>query len=772
MSRRIAVRTLAEFVHRRGDLYPPVRGRVTGEEGIAAQRLAQQNSGVTYRREVPVEARFALTSGELILSGRVDGCDFERVNPLVEEIKATRAEPAVAEAHLGSAHWAQLRLYAALLARDPGCAGETPAESWHLRLRYCHPDTGAIADFDRIETSQSLSRFLQDTLAWYDAWLVEQAGYVTARNHWLDQRPFPYEGFRPHQRAMARRAYQAFRNGERLLLESPTGTGKTMGLLYPALKALAEGHLGRVFFLTSRSTGAIAARAACTDLGEGDRRLRHVELIAKEKACPVPGMPCAAERCDFARGYYDRVHDAVRALLAEAAMDPAAVQRIAAAYRTCPFELSLDAALWADVVIGDYNYLLDPVVRLQRFAQAADLGILVDESHQLADRTREMLSLRLERGSIRAALDEDPPAAIARSLRGLDRSLLALRRSESLGVERVIAPPDAVLRAIDRVMRSLGVEEVDLDTYPMTRLLIFDLSRWARSESWRTADAFCFLAGSEDFAITLSLACLDPADYLRQVFDGYGAHVRFSGTLTPLSLYQRLHGHVDTAAERVESAFRAEQLALIIVDDLSVYYRERARTLSEVTDLAAAICAAKRGNYLIALPSFEYLGAFAGRLRERHPGLLLEIQQPGMSDAERKAFIERFEPEGDSRIGIVVLGGVFGESVDFSHAPLAGVICIGVGMPPVSALRERTVECFDDALGSGSGRIVAYRQPAMTKIVQMAGRLLRGPTDRGVLCLIDPRFRQADYQQFFPAHWQPEVLRARDVSARLVEFWR
>ena len=773
MSTRIAVRTLAEFVHRRGDLYPPVPGRVTAEEGIEAQRLAQRHPGsTTYRRELPVEARFELTSGELILGGRVDGCDLACDPPLVEEIKATRAEAAIAEAHLGSAHWAQLRLYAALLAREPGADNQVPAETWHLRLRYCHPDSEVITDFDRFESRDSLIEFLDGTLSWYQSWLTEQADYVARRNQWLNGRAFPYDGFRPHQRAMARRAYRAFCTDERLLLEAPTGGGKTMGLLYPALKALAGGHLGRVFYLTSRSTGAIAARDACADLADGERRLRHVELIAKEKACPVAGMPCAAERCEYARGYYDRIHDAVRALLTEAVMDPDTVQRVAAVHKTCPFELSLDAALWADVVIGDYNYLLDPVVRLQRFAQAADLGVLVDESHQLTDRTREMLSLRLERGSVRRALGEALPEGLMRRLRGLDRSLLALRRSESLDVERVIGKPEPVLRAIERVLQALGEEEIELEAFPATRLLIFDLSRWARSDSWWTEEAYCFLASAEDFDITLSLACLDPADYLREVLDGYGAHVRFSGTVSPLSLYQRLHGHMDTPAERVESAFRPDQLALLVVDDLPVYYRERARTLSAVADLAADICAARRGNYLIALPSFEYLEAFSLRLGDRHPDLVIQAQRPGMSHEERAAFIGAFEREGSGRVGIVVLGGVFSESVDFSHAPLAGVICIGAGLPPMTALRTRTAERFDEALGSGGGELVAYRQPAMTKIVQMAGRLLRGPDDRGVLCLIDPRFRQADYQQFFPAHWRPQVLRAREVRARLDGFWQ
>ncbi len=770
----IAVTDLAEFVHRRGDLYPPLKGRARAEEGIRMQRLAQSRRGEGYLRERAVSETFEFDQLSITVAGRIDGCDFAVSPPVVEEYKTTRAPAVLAEQYLGSAHWAQATLYAGLLARTH------PAERrWTVRLLYCHPDTQLIVPFEATLSADALAEYLRDTLEQYAAWLAVQQRHVAARNRWILQRDFPFPDYRPHQRAMARRVYGALRDGEHLLLEAPTGSGKTMGILYPALKSLAGGHHDRLFYLTSRNTGAIAARQAVTQL-ETDA-LRYVEIIAKEKACLVQGMPCDAERCKYARGYFDRIHAALTELLTHVIMDPETVRQTAERHSVCPFELSLDAALWSDVIVGDYNYLLDPVVRLQRFADDARLAVLIDESHQLAERTRAMLSLQLDRSALRRALQEAPPTQLGKRIKSIDRALLKIRRESDIADQRVIELPQSLLRAIGRCSETLAELASDyafqLEAYPHTRELVFNLSRWARSENWRSSDEFCFLARAWRSNVVVEMQCLDPGPYLNELLSGYGAHVRFSGTLTPLPLYQRLHGHSDAPAERVESAFTPDQLSLLIVDDLPVYLQQRARTLSRLVDLVAHVCRAQPGNYLVALPSFEYLNDFAVHFAQCHAELLLVVQQPQMSDTARAEFLDSFSPpqaEGEDRtvLGVVVLGGIFGESVDFSAAPLKGVICVGVGLPPPGPVREAIARHFAADSDAAGGKRMAYLQPAMTKVVQMAGRLLRDPADRGVICLVDSRFRDPAYQAFFPRHWRPRVIKAHDVAETLKNFWR
>ena len=786
MTHRLAVGALAEFVHRRGDLHAHLDGRARAEEGIKVQRKLQRGKPESYQRERAVSLEREVAGQRYTIGGRIDGCDVEA--RLLEEYKTTRADADLAHTHHASAHWAQIQLYGALLAEE--CT--EPATSWTLRLIYCHPDTLATRTFERRLSSAELARFLDETLDWLGAWLQTQQAHVRARDRALNELDFPLAEYRPHQHAMARRAYQALRDKEHLLLEAPTGSGKTIGLLYPAVKALAGTDYEKIFFLTSRNTGAQAAVAACEQLDQGRAFLRYLQLINKEQACLVEGMPCDPQRCRYANGYYDRAHDAVSELLQRRAMLPDQVREVAELHRVCPFELSLDAARWADVLIGDYNYVFDPLVHLQRFAENPNIALLVDESHQLSSRTRDMLSLTLTRRSVRLALGEALPSNLLRRVRAVDRNLAALQRRESISTEQVVAKPEALLRAIVRFVDELAGTEISLDGFPRTRELARDCFRWARSDAWYDEARCVYIANAVDRDLTLKRVHLDPGPYLQKIFDGFGGHIRFSGTLSPLPLYQKLHG-VDTGpAERAGSPFAPQQLDVIIVDDVPTYWRSRKRSLNALVALVAEVVCAQTGNYLVAMPSFEYLESVAEALSARCPQLNLVVQRPAMSPRERQEFVERFQSEAASSVGLVVLGGVFAESVDFSRAisepkaiseskassaskaisgsTIAGVICVGLGLPP-PGLERKQLQAYFNSHGD-DGHAVAFVQPAMTKIVQMAGRLLRDPGDRGVLCLIDPRFKDPAYQRFFPAHWQPRVIAARRVAERLDKFWR
>jgi DNA excision repair protein ERCC-2 len=768
MNKRFAVGTLAEFVHRRGDLHARLDGRTRATEGIKVQRTLQRDKPESYQCERSVSMEREIAGSACTIGGRIDGCDPGA--RLIEEYKTTRADVDRAHAHHASAHWAQAQLYGALLSAE---LNEDPSLIWSLRLVYCHPDTLAIRTFERRQSGAELAAFVDATVCWLDDWLNVQRQHEVARDRALTGLKFPHDDYRPHQHALARRAYQALRDKEHLLLEAPTGSGKTIGLLYPAVKVLASTDHEKIFFLTSRNTGAKAAVAGCAQLDPKQSFLRYVQLVNKEQSCPVQGMPCDPARCQYANGYFDRIHGAVAELLERRAMAPETVRSVAEVHQVCPFELSLDAATWADVLIGDYNYVFDPVVHLQRFAANPAIALLVDESHQLSARAREMLSLTLSRSSVRKALREPLPANLRGRVRAVDRNLVKLKRQLPAGDEQVVAKPDALLRAIGRLVEELASSEIALDGFPDARELLLDCFRWARSEAWYDEARCCYFAAAEGREVTLKRVHLDPGAYLQGVLNGFGGHIRFSGTVSPLALYQRLHGVDDGPAERAGNPFAAEQLDVLIVDDVPTYWRARDRSLGALVALVRQVVAAHPGNYLVALPSFAYLANVASALldsssEEAQPQLNVIAQSPGMSLDARAEFIGRFDTGSAQTIGLVVMGGVFAESVDFES--VAGVICVGVGLPPPD-LERKTLEGYFNAQGD-DGHAVAFQQPAMTKILQMAGRLLRDPDDRGVLCLIDGRFKDPAYQRFFPSHWQPEVLAADQVPQHLDKFWR
>jgi DNA excision repair protein ERCC-2 len=762
---RLPVRALAEFVHRRGDIHARLDGRTRAEEGIQTQRTLQRGRGDGYERERLVKLETVLAGLAVTIAGRIDGCDLTDATIVVEEFKTTRADPELSHAHYETVHWAQAELYGGLLARELG-----DDRSLRLRLIYAHPDTLATQSFERAVSAEQAAAFLDDTLQQYADWLERQHMHERLRNARLQALEFPFPSFRPYQRAVARRVFRALRDREHLLLEAPTGSGKTAATLFPAIRSLEAAGYRRVLLLTSRTTGALAARDAARRMDPDAAFLRHIVLTAKEKACFLPGTPCEPDVCLYARGYYDRAHGAVVDLLARRAIGPQEVAAVAQAHQVCPFELSLDASVWCDVVVGDYNYVFDPVVRLQRFAGDPETALLVDEAHQLAPRVRDMLSLCVTRQEVKLALAEALPEALARAARAIDRALGAVKRGIAGDTEQPIDRPDSLLRAMQRFVEALASGEHPLETLPATRDLLFNCSRWARSEAWYHADRFLHLAQVEGRGVRVRLACLDPGPYIRERLAEYGGHVRFSGTVSPLELYARLHGEPDAPVERAGNPFSAEQLRVLVVDDVPTYLRQRQQSLPRLLDLIAEVVASRPGHYLVAFPSFDYLALAADAYQARWPACQLLRQTPAMGEGARAEFLAAFSEDAPPRLGFVVLGGAFGESVDFSAARLTGIVCVSVGLPPPSATataleRRFTLEGID-------GKSVAYHQPAMVKVLQMAGRLLRSPSDRGVLCLVDERFRHREYQQFFPAHWQPEVAKAAQVGTMLANFWQ
>ena len=749
----VAVRELAAFVHRRGDLHYRYDRATTAVEGIGAQRRAQRGRPEGYRREAPVEATLHGHGVALTVRGRIDGIDADA--GVIEEFKTTRSDIGRLHAHLGHLHMAQLNLYAALVGGERA--------TWRLRLVYLRPDRDASREVEETATREALAEFLAATVHAYTAWLSGCRARTARRDAVLGSLAFPFDDFRDHQRRMARGVFRAFRDADQLLVEAPTGSGKTVSMLYSALRAMGAGRLDRTVFLTARGTGQRAAEDALARCGTGDR-VAAVTVTAKDRICFHPGTPCDPELCEHARGYYDRMPAARDALLGAGLVARERVEAVARDHAVCPFELSLDTAAWADVVVCDYNYVFDPVVRLRRlvtngFGRA---GLLVDEAHQLAARASEMLSVSLERAACRRALAE-APAGLAARLRSVDRALLALRRTADDGP---IGRPGALLRALERLLLAVAVADVDLAAAPDTRGFLGDSYRFVAGAGWFDETDYRYLLATDGRDVHVRMACLSPAGHIADVLDGFHGAVRFSGTLSPPGLFQALHGQPEQGRSgRVDAGFPEDALGVFVVPDVSTYYRDRERTLDAVAGIVRAVTAAAPGNYLVALPSFAYLDRLTEALRAVSP-VRVDAQWPGMSEEDRAAFVGALSDTATPSVGVVVLGGLFAESVDFEGGALRGVVVVGPGLPPRSTERDLVAERFGD-----DGFTVAYLQPALAKVVQAAGRALRGPQDRGVVVLVDPRFAESRCQAFFPAHWRPERVRAAALGAAVTAFW-
>ena len=805
---KTAVKELAEFVHRSGDLHLGGQSTTLAQEGIAAQRRWQENRGESYRREHRVSAVF----GVLEVTGRIDGWDPAAL--LVEEVKTTRTDVATVHGHAGAQHLAQLRLYGALLAlggaeaedgagadAETGGAGACEREL-NLRLVYLHPqDAVPPRAFDERWNAADLVAYFEATCGQYVAWLDAVSLRLAARGDELRRLRFPYACFHPHQRRIAKHVYRGFRDAADWLVEAPTGAGKTMACLFPALKAMGEGALDRMVFLTSRTTGQQAVEDALAALAAD--ALSTVTVTAKERICFNPGTPCDAALCQFARGYHDRAPAARRALLSRGRCGREDVEQVARRFEVCPFELSLEAAAWADVVVCDYNYVFDPLVRLKRLTAAPlpgpRAGLVIDEAHQLGERVRDMLGAKLERGVVRAALREPALAAALRpGLRAIDRALGALAASLPKAATTTpvaaseVAEPKALRRAVDRVLAVLptlaaettaaaAVNDAAWQLLGLQRAMERAGERMGTGEdesaaeggaATATAPAFHYLATSEGRDCSVEVVCTLPAEHIRATMAPFHGTVRLSGTLTPPRVYQRLHGFDDGPnVLRAASDPADDRLAVFVVPDVPTYYRARQASLPALATLIAEVGAATPGNCLVAFPSFEYLGAAAELLAgmsSRAADAQWRRQQPGMDLAARADFIAWLNEPNARRIGLAVAGGVFAESVDFDGDALRAVVAVGVGLPPRSLQRDLIAQ--DTALDGADGDEIAYRQPAMVRVAQAVGRIARGGRP-GVAVLVDPRFANAAYRAFFPTRWRPQTMPAKAASAAVRAFW-
>jgi len=769
----LSVRALAEFTCRTGDLYPPRQGRaVDAEEGIVVQRELQNlrlASDPDYQREVAVGLEFQTLLGERRLRGRIDGLTSEDGVVVVEEIKCRGALPDVAD----PVDFAQALIYAGMLALQDDAA-EQPIK---VRVVYVHVDTRETAAFTQTLDRVRAAGCVQFMVLCLVCRLQRHFERNLKRLDWAATLQFPMQKFRAAQQTVARRVYQALAKGENLLLEAPTGSGKSLAVLFPAAKAqqLEE----QLFFLTSRNAGAQAALMACRQIDPEAAHWVVVELTAKAKVCVNDGVPCEPENCPRAAGYYNRVNPAVDALLEQKFADRATIEQVAQAHQVCPFELALDLALWADVIVGDYNYVFDPVVRLKRFAEHRQLHLLVDESHQLSPRVSDMLTVRFQRALVRDA-KSTPHDVMKKKVLSIDRALLALKREFGDG-EHVLSGAhvqpqvkaqkrlDSLQRACTRLLDAVAEHEIEFHTDPALRELIFAASRWLRSEQWASEAEFVHLVHAEDSEVQVSLVCLDPGPYLDGIFAGHGAVVRFSGTVTPLALYQRLHGQTSAVAERAQTPFQPEQTEVVVVRDIATYFHQRDLSLPKLVQFLVDLLEAKKGRYLVALPSFNYLNKLISALATTD--IVTLAQTPGQNQLRSDELLDKLR---DLQTGIIciVMGGVLAESVDFSGISLQGVVLVGLGLPPPTLERDLMAQFFEQAEGPGWGQMVAYTQPALVKNLQAAGRLIRSPSDFGVICLVDPRFSAPYVQRFFPVHWHPRIIAAADVQQHVKQFWQ
>ena len=773
---RISVRNLVEFIFRSGDIDNRIGKGVQKEamqEGSRMHRKIQGRMGIEYRAEVPLKLEVPQEQYILVLEGRADGIITNAEGVTIDEIKCMYTDVTRFEEPI-FVHKAQAMCYAYIYALQNGL------DQISVQMTYCDLDTEEIRRFQESFSFFWLERWFQDMIEAYRKWTDFQFAWRKIRQASIQTLEFPFP-YRDGQRKLVGDVYRTINRKKILFIQAPTGTGKTISTLFPAIRAVGENLGDKIFYLTAKTITRTVAKDTCDLLKLHGYQGKVIVLTAKEKMCPCEEMDCNPSNCPRAKGHYDRVNDAVYDLITTE--DDFTRERMLAQaekYQVCPFEMSLDASLYADVIICDYNYVFDPNVYLKRFFSEGEKGdyiFLVDEAHNLVERGREMYS---------AVLVKEEILAVKKLVRGKDRKLEAAlekcnrqmlewkRECEKYVVYKSIG---AFAFSLMRLMSLLDVFLQSRGEMPERKAITdFYLNLRHFMNMFERVDENYVLYSDfdEENRFCLHLYCVNPSVNLQECLERGNSTVFFSATLLPVNYYKNLlSSKKDNYAVYADSAFREEQRLLFIGRDVSSLYTRR--TIGEFRRIALYIqqvLRAKKGNYLIFFPSYRFMEDVYEQflaVNEREVDCIM--QSGNMNEAEREEFMQEFaEPREKSLAAFCVLGGIFSEGIDLKEDLLIGVLIVGTGLPQICTQREILKEYYQEE--NGQGFDYAYQYPGMNKVLQAAGRVIRTASDRGIIGLLDERFLRNDYRQLFPREWsQYEVHTLESLPGALDAFW-
>ncbi|HEV7804156.1 MAG TPA: helicase C-terminal domain-containing protein [Burkholderiales bacterium] len=751
----VAVRALCEFTAKQGDLDRRFTPSPSAQEGIAG------HAAVTLRRPPPYEVEISL-SGEykhLLIRGRADG--YDPVHNQLDEIKTFRGELGAMPGNHRHLHWAQAKIYAWLLCQKRALSEINVALIYFDIVRQRETILVELYSADALETyfEAQCERFID--------WSEQELAHRAARNEALTHLRFPHPDFRPGQRDLAEAVYKAASAGCCLIAQAPTGIGKTIGTIFPQLRAWPRQDLDKLFFLVAKTPGRRVALDALGLIGAGNPALplRVLELVARDKACVYPDNACHGESCPLAKGFYDRLPQARQAALAGGLLDQQALRNVALEHQVCPYYLSQELVRWCDVIVGDYNYYYD--VSAMLYALTVDnewrVSVLVDEAHNLLERARKMYTATLEHAVLRVVRDA-APRTLKPALDRLGRRWSALHEGQSDAYQVHATLPTAFLTALHDAITQLSdyFAANPSRVEPELQGFFFDALHFSRmAEAFDAHSLFDITKQSDANESTSghagSVLCLRnvvPAPFLKRRFAAARSTILFSATLSPRHFYSDTLGLPEnTQSIDVQSPFAAEQLAVRVVDQISTRYQHRAGSLAPIVGLMAQQYDSQPGNYLTFFSSFEYLQKAAGLFSARYPHIPMWAQSRQMSERDREQFLARFTAQGRG-IGFAVLGGAFAEGIDLRGERLIGAFIATLGLPQLNPVNEQIRQRMETTFGAGFD--YTYLYPGIQKVVQAAGRVIRTEDDRGVVYLMDDRFARTDVRRLLPSWWKVE----------------
>ncbi len=792
---RISVRGLVEFLLRSGDIddrISPAFRENAMQEGARVHKKIQRSMGGSYMAEVPLSLDVPQQRYILTVEGRADGIFFavagipvpagnggmdarimEKEIWCIDEIKGVYRDVEDMDGP-AEVHVAQAKCYAYIYALQHGLP------EIGVQMTYCDLDTEEVRRFFEIYSFARLQAWFMDLIAEYRKWADFQYEWRSVSLASIQSLEFPYP-YRPGQKELASDVYRTILRKKNLFIQAPTGVGKTLTVLYPAVRAMGEGLGEKIFYLTAKTVVAFAAMDTFSLLRSRGYRGKVVQITAKEKLCRLEKPSCNPDACPYAKGHYDRVNDAVYELLHETDCFSRDVLTAQADRRmVCPYETCLDLSIWCDAIVGDYNYVFDPYVSLKRFFGEGNKGdyiFLVDEAHNLVERGRQMYSASIVKEDVLAVKQalRNLNKKVCRALDRVNRVLLGYKREYAdytvhESISDLALPLMRLSAEMDRFLQNplpAALRDTVMNFYFSVRNFL---------DIYEVADSnyIIYSATGEDGTFTVKLLCADPSANLQARLGLARSTIFFSATLLPIGYYKALLStDPDNYAVYAQTSFTSDQRLLLIGRDVSSRYARRGpEEYGRIAAYIYKIATAKKGNYIAFFPSYKMMADVEEHFSRLSCGAVdVIMQEPGMGEPEREEFLGEFSVERSrSMAAFCVMGGIFGEGVDLADDLLIGAVIVGTGIPQIGGESGLLKDFFDARDGNGFDYV--YRFPGMNRVQQAAGRVIRKSTDSGVIALLDDRFLQWENRRLFPREWddwRPCTL--SDVDGMLRDFW-
>ena len=790
---KISVRNLVEFIFREGDINSSGFGTKNTEAmalGNKIHRKIQKRMGIAYEAEVPLFTYATLKSKEtgdsfkLKIEGRADGILRNGSEIMVDEIKGVYMdihplkEPVLV-------HKAQAMCYAYMI-----CERENPPFI-SVQVTYCHLESEEERRFKETYTSLEIRQWFENLISRYEPWAIYEYDWKQKRNASIQHLEFPFP-YREGQRELAGYVYKTIERKKKIFIQAPTGVGKTISTVFPSVKAMGEGLADRIFYLTAKTITRTVAQECFELLSEQDLNFKYLTITAKEKLCFLEGHPdCNPGACPYAKGHYDRVNNCVYDMLIhETNMDRDTILSYAEKHHVCPFEMCLDASLFADSIICDYNYAFDPNVYLRRFFSEGNKDsfiFLIDEAHNLVERAREMYSavlvkedfLKVKRILNAEAAKNYPPEIkyiikiFVAALEKCNKTMLSWKHA--CDEFELLSDISSFSFQLMQVINSYELFTKEIRDLPERETILnffFDVRHFLNMYDLMDDKYRIYTDYDAEGNFRIKLQCMDPSSRLSEAMAYARGTALFSATLLPVRYYkEQLSTTEDDYAVYARSSFLPSQRRILIANDVTSKYTRR--TTDEYSRIAGYIedfVSAKQGNYMIFFPSYAFLNHVYDAMKLPEQTAVL-IQNPSMNEAEKEEFLGAFDSDNtNTLVGLCVMGGIFGEGIDLKEDRLIGTAIVGTGLPQVCNERELFKSYYDAKKGNGFD--YAYLYPGINKVFQAGGRVIRTAKDKGVILLLDERFTNRSYLQLFPKEWIPyEITNRKGMKELLHSFW-